>query len=269
MGADWIPCRIDDGISLDELREHVRREALHFQTGGFFISSLIGPATNFSEDERSQIREQYLQYGPLHEKLLFKRASHRVSVVTSEALFPIEWRIDAQRTILPSELDDQCNAWQNYLDEARNGGYRKFLRRLWIYDYLRELANVDLENLKSMMKRSEEATGSWSTQRNVQICRNEIAAEASISNPDAPTWLIESEDMDPMIAQVEFLKISRLVARWNETVTRGNYRLPSPRRIMEFEQWIAMRLKNDWFNCFLTWVEPWRKGSYGLYRDCE
>lgn len=268
MGVDWIPCRIDVGISLDELREHVRREALHFQTG-YSNSSIVDPAICFSEDERIKIREQYLQYGPLHEKLLFKRASHRVSVITSEVLFPIEWRINAQRTILPMELDDQCNTWQNYLDEVRNGRHRSFLRRLWIYDYLRELANVDLENLKTMIKRSEESTGSWSTHSDLLICRNEIAAEAVLACPDAPTWLIESEDLDPMVAQVEFSKVSRLVARWNATVKRGNYKLPSPKSILDFEQWLAMRLKNDWFGSFLTWLEPWRKGRYGLYRDCE
>ncbi len=177
--------------------------------------------------------------------------------------------IEAQRTILPTELDDQCNAWQSYLDQVRSGQHRNFLRRLWVYDYLRELANVDLANLKSMMQRSEEATGNWSAKSDVVTCRNEIAAEAAVTCPDAPTWPIESEDLDPLTVQVEFSKLSRLVARWNETVNRGNYKLPSPKRILDFEQWLTLRLKSDWFGCFLTWAEPGGKGNYGLYRDCE
>ncbi len=73
MGVDWIPCRIDVGYSLDELREHVRREALHFQIGESATSRMIDPVIRFSAADLINIRDQYLQCGPLHEKLLFKR----------------------------------------------------------------------------------------------------------------------------------------------------------------------------------------------------
>src|SRR5438445_354173 len=35
MGVDWIPCRVEADSPKEELCELVRREALHFRTGGW------------------------------------------------------------------------------------------------------------------------------------------------------------------------------------------------------------------------------------------
>jgi hypothetical protein len=122
MGVDWIPCRVETGCSNEELCEIVRREAIHFRTGGFSMASGLDPRIQFLEAEREAIRQSYLELGPLHRRLLFKRDSHRVSVISSEVLFPIEWRVDAERSILPWELSDLLAKWQSYREEVRLGG---------------------------------------------------------------------------------------------------------------------------------------------------
>jgi hypothetical protein len=120
MGVDWIPCRVEAGFTREEMNELVRREAAHFRMHGFSIATTLDPRIRFSEAERAEIRRAYLELGPLHQRLLFKYASRRISVITTEELFPVEWRIDAERTILPWDLVDAYFSAVNHtkLDET-------------------------------------------------------------------------------------------------------------------------------------------------------
>ena len=102
---------------------------------------------------------------PLHRLLLFKLDSHRVSVIAQEELFPIEWRIDAERTILPWDLPEQLSAWQGYRDEVGRGMHQAYLRELYIYVQIHGLVTVEVENLTSVVRSSLTATGSWARRR--------------------------------------------------------------------------------------------------------
>ena len=159
MGVDWIPCRVEASCPTEELRELVQREALQFRTGGSSMASGLDPRIQFSEAERERIRQAYLQLGPLHRRLLFKHGSHRVSVISSEVLFPIEWRIHAERTILPWELGEQLAEWQSYREEVKQGQHRPFLRQLYIYACLHELVTVDLANFMPVVLRLADSDG--------------------------------------------------------------------------------------------------------------
>lgn len=63
--------------------------------------------------------------------------------------------------------------------------------------------------------------------------------------------------------------IKSAVNGWNQVVQRGNYRRRPPQPPRAFDQWIAVRLQDDWFDRFLVWVDSWKQGGYGLYRDGE
>ena len=285
MGVDWIPCRVESGYSNEELCEIVRREAIHFRTGGFSMAAGFDPRIHFSEAEREATRQSYLEatrqsyleatrqsyleLGPLHRKLLFKRDSHRVSVISSEVLFPIEWRVDAERTFLPWELSDQLAKWQTYREEVRLGGSSPFLRQLYIYTCLHELVTVDLANFISVVQHSLTATGSWAKRPEVAACRDAVLAVPILTLPPPPRWPAGGGESDVTAVDRGFAKVELSMIAWNSAVQRGNLRLRLPRRPLPFEQWVAARLEDEWFSAFLTWAEPWKCGGYGLYRDCE
>jgi hypothetical protein len=269
MGVDWVPCRVEAGCPTEELCELVRREALHFRTNGASMASVFDPRIQFSEAERERIRQAYLELGPLHRRLLFKRDSHRVAVISSEVLFPIEWRIDAERTILPWELGDQLAEWQSYREEVEQGRHRPFLRQLYIYACLHELVTVDLANLIGVVQHSLTTTGSWAGRPEVVACRDEVLAAPILTLPPPPQWPAGGGESDQTAAEHGFAKVESSVRAWNNAVQRGNYRLRLPRRPLPFEPWIAARLNDEWYSSFLAWVEPWKCGGYGLYRDGE
>jgi hypothetical protein len=269
MGVDWIPCRVETGCSNEELCEIVRREAIHFRTGGFSMASGLDPRIQFLEAEREAIRQSYLELGPLHRRLLFKRDSHRVSVISSEVLFPIEWRVDAERSILPWELSDLLAKWQSYREEVRLGGHRPFLQQLYIYASLHDLVTIDLANLLSVVPHSLTVAGSWANRPEVVACRDAILAAPLLTLPLPPQWPTGGGDTDLTAVERGFAKVESSVSAWNNAARRGNVRLRLPRRPLPFEEWIAARLNDGWFSSFLTWAEPWKCGGYGLYRDCE
>jgi hypothetical protein len=169
MGVDWIPCRVEADCSKEELCELVRREAMHFRASGSSMATLLDPRISFSKAEQERIRQAYLELGPLHRRLLFKRESHLVSVIGSEELFSIEWRHDAERTILPWELCDQLAQWQNYREEVARGKHRPFLQQLYIYARLHELVTVDLANFIPLVQRALTATSSWAQRRKLWL----------------------------------------------------------------------------------------------------
>jgi hypothetical protein len=269
MGVDWIPCRVEAGCPTDELCELVRREALHFRTGGCSLASGLDPRIQFSEEELERIRLAYLELGPLHRRLLFKRESHRVSVISSEVLFPIEWRIEAERTILPWELGNQLTEWKSYREDVEQGRHCPFLRQLYLYACLHELVTVDLANFIPLVQHSLTATGSWAKRPEVVACRDEVLAAPILILPPPPQWPAGGGEPDLSLAERAFAKVESSVSAWNNAVRRGNVRLRLPTRPPAFEEWIAARLNDGWYSSFLAWVKPWKCGGYGLYRDCE
>lgn len=269
MGVDWIPCRVELGCSADALCEHVRREALHFRAGGGSLAATFDSRIHFTDAERERNRQAYLELGPLHAKLLLKRESHRVSVISSEVLFPIEWRLDAERTIPPEELSDQLAMWQSYREAVMRGAHRPFLEQLYIHASVHELVTVDFANLLNVAQRSLTATSGWARTPEVMACRKRVLAESMPTLPSPPNWQAGDRALEPSLVVQTFAKVESEVLAWNTAVRRGNARLQLPKQPLPFEDWIAALLKDERYDSFLAWVEPWQRGGYGLYRDCE
>jgi hypothetical protein len=184
-------------------------------------------------------------------------------------LFPIEWRLDAERTILPWELSGQLADWQSYREEVQQGKHRPFLQQLYIYTCLHELATVDLANFISVVHRSLTATGSWSKRPELAACRDEILASDILTLPPPPQWPAGGGESDPTTVERGIAKVESLVSAWNHAVQRGNFKLRLPRRPLPFEEWVVSRLNDGWYSSFLAWLEPWKCNGFGLYRDCE
>lgn len=269
MGTDWIPCRIEPGCSREQLSEHVRREAAHFRIGGGSHTTDIDPRVPYDEAEAAEIRQSYQEFGPLHRHLLLKIASHRIYVITWEELFPIEWRLDSQRTILPWELPDQIEIWQSYRRDVASGMHRPFLRELYVYDHLCSLKSIDVANFVSVVESSRTSNASWAARPEVASFRDEILSAPLVTRPLPPQWPHGGSCLFEEQLKSTYARVDAAVTRWNEVVQRGNKRAHRPKSPLEFEAWIAYRLKEEWFGSFLDWAKPWVDGGYGLYRNNE
>jgi hypothetical protein len=269
MGVDWIPCRVEAGYTREEMCELVRLEAAHFRMSGSSSAALLDPRIRFSEVERAEIQRAYTARGPLHRRLLLKLDGHRVSVITQEELFPIEWRIDAERTILPWELAEQFSAWRSYRDEIGRGMHQAYLRQLYIYVQIHALVSVEVYNLTWVARSSLTATGSWARRPEVGACRDELLAGEILALPQPPCWPDGGAEPDVRVVQRAFERVESAISAWNRVVQRGNKCVRPPKRPPGFDEWVANRLRDGWYLSFLVWLEPWRRGGYGLYRDCE
>lgn len=253
MGVDWIPCRVEADCPKDELCELVRREAMHFRTTGWSWATSLDPRISFSDPEREHIRQAYLELGPLHRRLLFKYyASHRVNVISLETLFPVEWRLDAERTILPWELDEQLARWQGYREDVAEGNHRPFLEQLYVFVQFHDFVTVDLYNFLTLVQHSLTATGGWAQTPEVVACRSAILAEPILTLPPPPRWPDGDGPADLSAVDRAFATIDSAVRAWNDVVRRGNYRSRPPERPPGFEQWVAGRLADEWYPAFLA-----------------
>lgn len=271
MGVDWVPCRVEAGCQTEEMNELVRREALHFRAHGFSNASHLDPRIRFTTEEQERIRQAYVEMGPLYEKLLLKYDYHRISAVRMEELFPIEWRIGCERTILPWELADVIGQWLGYRHEVSRGEHRPYLQQLYIHIHLRELVTEYWAKLISIVEHSLETTGNWATRSEVEACRAEILSEPIMTYTHPPRWpdWKEGEPLELALVEQVFDKVESKAKAWNTVVKRGNYRVQHLKRPPALEEWIASRLSDERFASFVTWLEPWKAGGYGLYRDCE
>ena len=234
------------------------------------MATTYNPRLCYTEAERESARNAYLAAGgPLYQRLLFKSESHRISVIGSNELFPIEWRLDAERTILPWELKSQLAIWEGYRREVSEGRHRPFLEQLYIYDRLWELVEIDLSNFIGLVESSETSTGSWATRPEVVDCRAAIMARPMITLPPQPRWPNGESESDISVVEDSVARLRAVVSAWNDVVQRGNKRGRLPKQPLAFDDWVASSLRNEWYFSFLDWVKPWVEGGYGLYRDCE
>jgi hypothetical protein len=278
MGIVWFPCRVEPGIGREEIDRLVRIEARMFLAAGGRLTSELERLVKFTEPEREEIARAYREAGRLDGRLLFKRTSHHVYAITDEELFPLEWRMDAYRTFPPWELPGQVETWQAYRAQVARGGHRASLLRLLLYLRSNALADYFRGSLIGAAERSLAATSSWARQPEFGAIRDRILTTPCpevLAPPvwqelaDQPLWHAPAADGQFQELRNRYEQVAELAKTWNATVQRGNRRVELPLPFPDLEEWIARRFADDRYARFLTWLEPWVRGGYGLYRDCE
>jgi hypothetical protein len=278
MGIDWFPCRVEPGISREEIDRLVQIEARMFLAADGRLTEELQRLVKFTEHEREEIERAYQEAGRLDGRLLFKHCSHRVYVITYEELFPLEWRLNAYRTILPWELPRQVEAWQAYREQVARGSHRAYLLRLLLYLRSCALAFYFQESLVYAADRSLAATSSWAKQPEFCAVRNRVLNSPCPEILPPPVWrdladqpLRRPPDQDEQFQELSYAydRVAELAKTWNATVQRGNRRVDLPPSFPDLEDWITKRLSDDWYTRFLGWLDPWLRGGYGLYRDNE
>jgi hypothetical protein len=100
-------------------------------------------------------------------------------------------------------------------------------------------------------------------------CRDQLLAGEIVALPPPPPWPGADAESDLSVVQRVFERVESAIRGWNRAVQRGNKGVRPPTPPPGFDEWVANRLRDGWYCSFLEWVEPWKQGGYGLYRDCE
>jgi hypothetical protein len=275
MGVDWIPFRIEPGVSREEITRLATDEARRFRASRDWIDFDLHSLVDDSDLPPAPPPREDASIGPLGDLLLFKSTSHRVNVITGDDLFPLEWRLDAYRTILPWELPEQLERWRTYREEVARGKHRGYLLDLLNYVRRRALADFFREQLTGMIQLSAGSTSHWATQPALVVLREKLITCSPPVVPTPPAWSqrLEHEPntdcLDRLLA--EFARVKGFVQAWNDTVKRGNRKISfwPDDPALGLEAWVAEHLGIPWFGSFFAWVKPWVERGYGLYRDCE
>jgi hypothetical protein len=278
MGIDWFPCRVEPGIPREEIDRLVQLEARMFLAVGGNLCSDLQRLVKFTETQRVEIDRAYSVAGRLKDRLLFKWTSHRVYVITYEELFPLEWRLDAYRTIPPWELPGQVETWQAHRVQVAQGGHRAYLLQLQMYLRSNAFSDYFRDTLIGAAERARAATSNWGRQPDFCALRDRILASPCPEVLPPPVWeelrfhsLTHLPAKDEQLQQLRGTQdhLAELAKTWNAVVQRGNRHVELPPPVPDLEEWIACCLADGWYARFLAWLEPWVRGGYGLYRDNE
>jgi hypothetical protein len=278
MGIDWYPCRVEPGVNREEIDRLVEVESFCYWTGHGGVYRDLQPFVTLRESDIAAMEAEYRKLGRLKDRLLFKMTSHRVTIVSGNEVFPLEWRLRAFGTFLPWALPNQVERWESYRQEVLNGEHRAYLQELMIYLEFSDLKVFFQESLRSLAKIALKCKDSWATRPELGNVRDKILAEPCPTVPPPPLWpdraglpLARSalDDERFQALRSSHHRLTELAQEWNSVVRRGNRRCQLPKPLLSLEEWIAKWQPSEGFSSFLVWLQPWLKGGYGLYRDCE
>jgi hypothetical protein len=205
MGADWVKFKVQPGADLQEVRKLATFVSEQYPHGRWIVKP-----SGFAEDETTRDRWQQA-VKRLESQLLFPKGcldywSHtaltdppgmnpevalggqeriaprlrdvdscRVYVISNNPVFPIEWRDEAYRIILPSELRYFYDKWREYIEDLRAGLWRKYVHDLYLFDRVTdEHQQQQFENLVDFARASLTRTNAWCRKRGLSAIRERI-----------------------------------------------------------------------------------------------
>ncbi|PQO27868.1 hypothetical protein [Blastopirellula marina] len=276
MGVDWIPCRAEPEIDEHVLADAVEREYEAFLKNAGWVHFDLWPLMGLDPWCSLEEHDVPSKGFRLADLLLFKQNSHRVSAVTGWEVLPLEWRLEAYRTILPGQLPAQFQQWSRFRAEVVAGRHRPYLERLFWYLRTIKLGSC-LQAASELAAKSRTATASWTDRPEVIAARDNLLNLSVLPVPTPPRWdcatsAEDSLDQFGQELQQKTAHFQEAATQWNTAVKRGNWRIDLRWNVPEFdfEVWIQQNTEPGiFFDSFVEWVEPYLTQGYGLYRDCE
>lgn len=202
----------------------------------------------------------------------------RVYVVSHNPVFPIEWRDEAYRIILPSELRCYYDKWRTYIEEVQNGAWRSYLYDLFLWDRITdEYQQQEFEDLLYCAKESFALTNAWCRKKSLSAVRDRIiefnAPERLKSMREAiPCPRIEDALRDDSVTAKQQQKEAAYwelrqtavaqIRDWNRLVPQ-NRKVGYP-ETKTFDDVLA-RADCTWLKSFFAWCETLLQREYGLY----
>ena len=277
MGHDYYRMRVD-ADKVDELAELIEAQAFACrQYGGFGYDMIqLNPERLPTEDERKEALTRYPSPSRIRStrscmsKTMTSDAdipnSHRL-VVSYMKILPMEWRIEAYRTILPAEVASYLDRWQTFVDETRAGKHLGYWLAFYRFDETYWALDM-LDYLKHLVGIVDENTEKWAELLKVTDIPARIAG-LSINVYEPPRWADWADKPDAL--------------SWREAQAQADafesefapvYALEQDAQQIVYIRPLAgpggwgdfIELMNDeWVDEFLEWVQQTTEDGMGLY----
>lgn len=308
MGADWVKFKVQPGADLQDVRNLAAFVSEQYPHGHWIV-----PPSGFAEDEATRGRWQQA-VRRLESQLIFPKGgldywSHtaltdppgmnldvffagkeqiaphlhdvdacRVYVISHNPVFPIEWRDEAYRIIMPSELRNFYDKWRTYIKEVRTGYWRSYLHDLYLFDRVTdEHQQQEFENLVDFAHGSLTRTNAWCRKVGLPAIRDRIvefnAIERLKSIREATPRPLFDEALRAKPETAEQLKMEAAywelrqaaagqIKEWNRLVPQ-KWKAQFPEKIA-FSDFLT-RADCTWLRSFFAWCEALLDEGYGLY----
>lgn len=298
MGVNWVRMRPREGIDLREIDYWVRQQNESIAKE-YYLTAFTGVEvrkTNLEKyikaccalDDCLELPMKPLDYWSLRKitdnldpmsDVVLDAETIRAYVISENPVFPMEWRLEAIATFLPTQLHHVYRKWHKYVLEIRNGGHRGFLFDLFLYNnYIYSGPNFCAKTLKEELQLSLSRSNAWAKKENFLKIREQLFSERldfslGINDPMLyPRFDSNLEKKPVENQQVEkhqqFVKelqiISQKCRMWNRCVpTKRKIRVPTI-TFPDFEEFVREGIDNNWLCCFFQWCEQLIRGGYGL-----
>ena len=299
MGADWVRFRIPKNADIEDIRARARFVSVQYNYEREFL-----PHPDFRDDETTRNKwcrefnrlQQFLEF-PLGSRLDYWDHRNmtdplnldlgegidaidacRVYVISRNPVFPIEWRDDAYRIILPDELSPQLGKWKHWIDEIREGKWKHFLHELFLYDrlsneYLHEL----LEDLLWSAQESLTRPNNWCQKDKLKPVRERILKTKLVDQlaalrreSEVPQFrdadCLRQPSPEQLDREERFFQIRQSAAEqirdWNPCVP-GKWKIRFPQK-QTFDDFKA-KADDSWLQSFFRWCEFLCDTGHGLF----
>jgi hypothetical protein len=194
----------------------------------------------------------------------------RTYPITTNELFPPEWRLAAQRTILPDELPSFLMQWQEFITSVQRGWYRPYHFALFCSQVYREVEN-QWWSLKEAAKDALGRTNAWAVRTEFRdACRKavDLPEPPIVSMPLWQTWR-DRTVYDPATAQ-KWSELSAFAEYLEEHRCAYNAKAKVRQRF-DMERWrggfggYLANADDPWLHEFFTWVQRCCEEGMGLY----
>jgi hypothetical protein len=311
MGADWLKFRIRPGADANEVREMAAFVSEQYPHGRWIVTP-----SSFADDDATRDLWQkavtrlesllvfpkgclqdvdYWSYTALTDppgmnlEVAFGDQEWvapqlrdvdlcRVYVISHNPVFPIEWRDEAYRIILPADLRDYCDKWRGYIQEVRAGLWRQYLHDLYLFDRVTDGHQYEqVEDLVNGARTSLTRTNAWCRKEGLSPIRDRIlrcnAVERLRSIRQATprprfadavrAGTVTAEQQQEEAGYWELRQTAAVqIKEWNRLVPQ-KWKVQYPVKI-SFGDFLA-RADCSWLNGFFAWCEELVGGEYGLF----
>lgn len=199
--------------------------------------------------------------------------SSRTYAITRNLTIPLEWQIEARRTILPKELPHYVQKWRVFLQQANEGAYEAYFYDLYLYlEFYEEdfgLLNT-FKKLKENIKKSHQISNAWAQKEKFIIGRKAIEktllkptpyitkypkfSDYTIDQKATPMTLKNYQDF-----QKKWEDLNSLLRQWNP-ISRWKIRTSAIPQIQAYQ--IGGNEEE-----FFKWCEQAIQQNNGLYLD--
>lgn len=285
MGIDYVRFRTDKPES--ELRDLVDRQAMAAQSmwGRNTYANPDNSLTEYHLMERihqaayrsaCDSLEQALQFATWNEATGAAADipdldwSWRISVISGNAIFPPLWRVQSNRTILPSEVSDQLNRWRTWVEEVSRGLYEPYVRRLLLH-HDTDFLWYHWSYLRSMAEQTSTKEANWAQTPEIKAVRQQIL---QIPEPRILAAALEPETCDDEVGRRQHDELRELVNQINASTRAWNYHAKNNFRLPDYRSSyhatvdaFRQNATGEWLADFFVWVHRCCKENFGLYFD--